>query len=155
MAKLCNSYPPLTVVGNRVLQAETDAQKTPVAVHLYQQGTHGYGGITSPITTQPEKKGEKRPVLPKINIFPKKPDNYRWYSLFVLFCSCFLCGLVALIYSFKVDEAYKRGDIVAARSASERARKWSYFGVLCGIMDFVIMAAIWLIILYGVWRIQQ
>jgi hypothetical protein len=55
----------------------------------------------------------------------------------------------------QVDEAYKRGDIVAARSASERARKWSYIGILCGIMDFVIMAAIWLIILYGIWRIQQ
>ena len=28
--------------------------------------------------------------------------TYRWYSIFVLLCSCFLCGLVALIYSVKV-----------------------------------------------------
>ena len=57
--------------------------------------------------------------------------------------------------STQVDEAYKRGDIVTARSASEKARKWSYAGVLCGIMDFVVTIAVWLIILYAFWKIQE
>ena len=55
----------------------------------------------------------------------------------------------------QVDQAYRRGDIVAARSASEKAKKWSYFGVLCGVMEFILMAAVWLVILYGFWKIQQ
>ena len=55
----------------------------------------------------------------------------------------------------QVDQAYKRGDIAAAHKASNRARKWNFAGVLCGVMDLVVMVCIWLAISYGVWRIRQ
>ena len=122
-----------------------------------------------------QKPLEETAGITEENYSRKQSKDQRWYSLFVLFCSCYLCGIIALIYSFKailsidsirtriisldllsqVDQAYRRGDIVAARSASEKAKKWSYFGVLCGVMEFILMAAVWLVILYGFWKIQQ
>ena len=122
-----------------------------------------------------QKPLEKTAGITEENYSRKQSKDQGWYSLFVLFCSCFLCGIIALIYSFKailsidliwtciisldllsqVDQAFRRGDIVAARSASEKAKKWSYFGVLCGVMEFILMAAVWLVILYGFWKIQQ
>ena len=44
----------------------------------------------------------------------------------------------------QVDNTYKKGDIVSAQRASERARRWSFAGVVCGVMDFIIMVAIWI-----------
>ena len=122
-----------------------------------------------------QKPLEETAEITEENYSRKQSKDQGWYSLFVLFCSCFLCGIIALIYSFKailsidsirtciisldllsqVDQAYRRGDIVAAQSASEKAKKWSYFGVLCGVMEFILMAAVWLVILYGFWKIQQ
>ena len=116
-----------------------------------------------------QKPLEETAGITEENYSRKQSKDQGWYSLFVLFCSCFLCGIIALIYSFKailsidsirtciisldlLSQAYRRGDIVAARSASEKAKKWSYFGVLCGVMEFILMAAVWLVILYGFGR---
>ncbi len=64
---------------------------------------------------------------------PKKPDNYLpWAILSTLLC-CLPFGIVAIIYSAKVDSEWNAGHYDAAIDAAAAAKKWTWIGAGIGI----------------------
>lgn len=61
-----------------------------------------------------------------------KPDNYIWLSVITMVCCCLPFGIVALLKSNEVDNAYALGDYERARRASNAALTWGIVAVVCG-----------------------
>lgn len=77
---------------------------------------------------------------------PTKPDNYLiWSILVTLFC-CLPFGIVAIIKSCAVDNAWNSQNIDAAKAASADAKKWCIIGAICG---FVVSALYVLLMVVG------
>ena len=69
---------------------------------------------------------------------PVKPNNYLvWSILCTLFC-CLPLGVVAIIYSSKVDSAFNAGNYAEAQNNAANAKKWALIGAIGG---FVITVA--------------
>lgn len=73
------------------------------------------------------------PVAASANPTPSTETvpTYLWQSIVCLVLCCLVGGIIALVYSTKVDPALQRGDVTAAREASKNARMWCWisFGV--------------------------
>ena len=63
-----------------------------------------------------------------------KPSNYMWLSVLVILASLCTCislpfGIVALVYSFQVDDNWQKGYYDAAVECSDKARNWACIGI--------------------------
>ena len=65
------------------------------------------------------------------------PPNYLVYSILCTICCCLPFGVVAIIYSAKVNDKFARGDYEGARKASEAARLWCWLAVIFGVLSNV------------------
>lgn len=63
---------------------------------------------------------------------PPRPDNYLVWSILVTVLCCIAGGIVALVYSSKVNSCYDRGDYEGAVSASNTARTWCIVSAVVG-----------------------
>lgn len=66
---------------------------------------------------------------------PQKPDNYLvWSILTTIFC-CMPAGVVAIVYSAKVDSLWNKNEYKGAREAAKTAKTWCWvsFGVAIGL----------------------
>ena len=62
-----------------------------------------------------------------------KPDNYLvWAILVTIFC-CLPFGIVALVYSAKVDPAWYAGRYAEAYDAASKARTWTLVSAGIGV----------------------
>ncbi len=60
---------------------------------------------------------------------PRKPDNYLpWAILSTLFC-CMPFGIVAIVYSARVDSEWNAGRYESAIDAAASAKKWTWVSV--------------------------
>lgn len=90
-----------------------------------------------------EYTGTPTPPPPPV---PKEPMPKTWLVesiLATLFC-CLPFGIVGIVYSVKVDSAYRAGDYDAARKASREAGTWtkvSFFIGLGGVIIYFILIA--------------
>ena len=63
---------------------------------------------------------------------PPRPDTYLVWSIVVTVLCCLVGGIVALVYSSKVNSCYDRGDYEGALSASNTARTWCIISAVVG-----------------------
>lgn len=69
---------------------------------------------------------------------PPRPNNYLVWSILVTVLCCLVGGIVALVYSSKVNSCYDRGDYEGALSASNTARTWCIVSAIVGFLGSVI-----------------
>lgn len=61
------------------------------------------------------------------------PSSYLvWSILATVFC-CLIPGIIAIVYSSKVESRYIRGDYQGARNASENAQLWIIASIVFGL----------------------
>lgn len=69
---------------------------------------------------------------------PIKPDNYLvWSILITLFC-CLIGGIVAIVYSSKVNSCWDKGDYQGAYENSKNAKTWCIVSVCIGLVTNVV-----------------
>lgn len=105
-------------------------------------GTYPYGG-------QYSKTGEpdRHPITGE-EMRPRPANNLVWSILATVLC-CMPFGIVGIIYSTKVDDAYNRGMIAESYRYAKQATTWTIVSACCGavvvvgylIYAFVLVAA--------------
>lgn len=65
---------------------------------------------------------------------PPKVPNYLVPSILVTLCCCTPLGIVALVFSTRVNAKLIAGDIVGAQEASKKARNWMILGLVLGLL---------------------
>jgi hypothetical protein len=60
--------------------------------------------------------------------------NYLVQSILVTLCCCLPLGIVAVIYSARVNGKLVAGDIAGAQAASDKAKKWAWIGFGLGVV---------------------
>lgn len=67
-----------------------------------------------------------------------RPDNNLvWAILSTVFC-CLPLGIIAVINSSKVDNLWRVGEYAAAEEAAANSRKYVKWGVICGIISWLL-----------------
>ena len=64
--------------------------------------------------------------------------NYLWQSIVATVLCCMPFGVVAIVFSAKVDGLVARGDIAGANAASKSAKTWMSVAVGCGLLVVVL-----------------
>lgn len=73
----------------------------------------------------------------------EQPSNYLVWSIVVTLCCSLIFGIIAIVYSSKVDGLWRTGHYDEAIRASNNAKKWCLIGVIVGgivsIGSFIVM----------------
>ncbi|MBD5249760.1 MAG: DUF4339 domain-containing protein [Barnesiella sp.] len=64
----------------------------------------------------------------------KMPSTYLAFAIIVTICCCIPTGIVAIIYSSKVSQAFYRGEFERAENLSNNALLWCLISLLLGLM---------------------
>ncbi|MCM1483066.1 MAG: CD225/dispanin family protein [Muribaculaceae bacterium] len=79
-------------------------------------------------TTAPGYASDNRRQLPAM------PPTYLAWSIVCILLCCMIPGIVALVYSTRVEPRYNSGDYEGARRASQTALLWIIAGVVLGLV---------------------
>ena len=66
------------------------------------------------------------------------PATYLWQSIAVTCCCCLPFGIVSIVKAASVSSKYNSGDYAGAVAASESAKTWAMWGMICGIVAIVL-----------------
>lgn len=80
------------------------------------------------------------------------PSSYLPWALIVTILCCMPIGIVAIIYSSKVESRYASGDYIGSCKASEAARTWSIVGAVSGLLYCLFFGSIYLIQFIRLWH---
>ena len=69
---------------------------------------------------------------------PMKPDNYLVWAILSTILCCLPLGIVAIVYSSKVDGLYNQGDYAGAQEAADNAKKWAMWSAIISIVILVL-----------------
>lgn len=133
---------PSTPVWRPGMADWADASTMPELAHLFGAPEPPQTGYR-PYHEQPPYAGQQMPYQQYApgydNSFrPQRPNNYLVWAIVVTVCCCLIGGVVALIYSSKVNSAYDRGDYAGAQSASSAARMWCIMSAVIGAAGSII-----------------
>ena len=64
----------------------------------------------------------------------KRPHPYLIWSIVVLVVFNLICGVIALIYSYKVKIKFAKGYYESAKRCSETTQWWIAIGICCGLI---------------------
>ena len=81
------------------------------------------------------------PPLPPPPMAPPGSEpvpDYLVYSILCTLCCCLPTGIVALVYSSKVNDKLRRGDYEGAQAASRNARLWCWVSFGLGIPAMIV-----------------
>ncbi len=67
-----------------------------------------------------------------------KPDNYLVWAILSTILCCLPLGIVAIVYSSKVDGLYNQGDYAGAQEAADNAKKWAMWSAIISIVILVL-----------------
>lgn len=72
----------------------------------------------------------------RVPYFPPPPDipNYLIQSILATLCCCLPLGIVAVVYSARVNSKLAAGDVAGAQVASKRAKTWAIVALIGGIV---------------------
>lgn len=73
---------------------------------------------------------------------PQKPNNYLALAIVTTVLCCLIPGIVSIVYSSKVNEAYANGDYTGAERASKNAKTWAFVGIGIALFFWIIYIAI-------------
>ena len=77
----------------------------------------------------------------------KPKSNLVWAIIATVFC-CIPLGIAAIYYASKVDELWKEGNYEAANKASKKAKGYSLWSVIGGVVLFEIYCWIYIISIF-------
>lgn len=84
---------------------------------------------------QPPQYGQQQPYgQPGGYYQPQCPSNYLVWSILSTLLCCLPLGIVAIIYSTKVDSAWNAGNFGEAQKASSQAKTFNTISLVCGII---------------------
>ncbi len=72
------------------------------------------------------------------NPMEQKPDNFLVWSILSTVLCCLPLGIVAIIYSTKVDSLWQQGDKNGAIDAAKKAKMFCLIAVGCGIFALIV-----------------
>jgi len=67
-------------------------------------------------------------------------QNNLWKAIFATLCCCPILGIVAIVNAAQVDGHNKRGDYMAAKTASDRASTYANWGIAIGAIINILYA---------------
>lgn len=70
---------------------------------------------------------------------PQIPNHLVWAILTTLFC-CMPLGIVSIVFAAQVNGKIAAGDIVGARDASDKAKKFAMWAAIAGVVVLVLYA---------------
>ena len=76
------------------------------------------------------------------NMMPK-PDNYLVWAILSTICCCLPFGIVAIVYSSKVNALYAGGKYELACDASNKAKNWTIAAACTGLVVNGLYWVIW------------
>lgn len=76
---------------------------------------------------------------------PAKPDNYLVWAILVTICCCLPLGIVAIVYSCQVNNAYSLGNYDLALKKSQDTKKWCMIAAIVGIVYWIVMLILQLV----------
>lgn len=65
---------------------------------------------------------------------PPCPPNYLAWAIIVTILCCLPFGIVAIVKSSEVNNAYAAGDYTRAYNSSQSAKNWCIWGAVCGVV---------------------
>ncbi|SNR31863.1 CD225/dispanin family protein [Lutibacter flavus] len=68
----------------------------------------------------------------------KQPKNYLVESILVTIFCCQPFGIVGIVFASQVNSKFSIGDYEGALKASKNARNWMNWGLIAGILIFVL-----------------
>lgn len=72
----------------------------------------------------------------------KKPPTYMVWSVLVALLFNTLCGVIAIVYSWKVSSKYRQGNIESAKKCSDSAQWWIAISICVGLITIVYQLAV-------------
>lgn len=66
--------------------------------------------------------------------YNQKPNNYLVFSILVTLFCCLIGGIVAIVYSSRVDGKWMQGDFVGAYKDAQSAKNWCIWSVVIGVI---------------------
>lgn len=99
---------------------------TPDTSYGYQGSNNGYWGYGNNCRNT---DGQLRPM----------PSSYLPWALIITFMCCLPAGIVAIIFSSKVESRYAAGDYIGSEKASSTAMAWCIIGVVLGAFKYFVM----------------
>ena len=69
-------------------------------------------------------------------------DLLVWSILSTIFC-CIVTGIVAIVYSSKVNTLWAAGDRAGAQDAARKAKTWNLVGLGLGLVGFILGLLYW------------
>jgi len=130
-----------TLVWKNGMESWQPAGRISELSHLFN---HEDDAVPPPPPTSPveePKPAVQQPVQPRVTVTtgqPQfgagKPDNLLvWSILTTIFC-CLPFGIVAIVYSSKVDSLWASNDREGARKAAESAKTFCWVSAGCGLI---------------------
>ena len=77
---------------------------------------------------QAQQQGYQQPRAPM-----RPENNMLWGILCTVFC-CLPLGIIAIVFSNKVNTLYDSGDYSGAQEAADKAKKYAVMGAICGLV---------------------
>ena len=77
---------------------------------------------------QAQQQGYQQPRTPM-----RPENNMLWGILCTVFC-CLPLGIIAIVFSNKVNTLYDSGDYSGAQEAADNAKKYAVMGAICGLV---------------------
>lgn len=112
----------LQIMNGRLSGADPDTLPT-----LVDDANHAKPESESESVTEPRPEPEPQP----------KPSSYLVLSIIATVLCCTPAGIVALIYSARVNSLYNAGQYTMAQKASETAQTWIAVSIVIGLISTV------------------
>lgn len=111
-------------------RAQANPQPEPQIQPAPQQATQP---APQPATAHPYAAPAAAPAFAGVH----KPKSYLGWSIAVTILFNFIAGIVAIVYSCKVNSRWNRGDAQGAVRASERVQWWIAISIVVGLVTSV------------------
>ena len=89
------------------------------------------------MTKEAHHRGLGHMQIPDVSSFK---NDYLGWSIFNLFCCCFLCGVPALVNSVRTRDMNMIGHFKMAAKHSRQSKRWNLIAAVCGTVFFSILS---------------
>lgn len=72
----------------------------------------------------------------------RKPTTYMVWSVVVAILFNTLCGIIAIVYSWKVSSKFRQGNMASAKKCSECAQWWIAISICVGLITIMFQLAV-------------
>ncbi|XP_003728126.2 uncharacterized protein LOC100893173 [Strongylocentrotus purpuratus] len=92
-----------------------------------------------PVTTMITRQG----------LAPPRPQSFIIHNVLMLLFCCCIFGIIGVVKGSQVDSFYIQGNYDAANAASLSAKKWFNWGLIVGVVVYVVAVVTWMILIFS------